>query len=144
MSSKACQLLNEYLLNDLVYIVEAYNPEMLLCDQLIDMINDNRISTYLNPGASRIGFKHFIVGPFMKMPGWKYITPLVCVLLFLGKTDDSSDLKAILNKLDQVDDIQILPNIENQVVCDTSSMLYQHLNHHNLIEKAVPSWYREN
>lgn len=139
MISKAGQILSQYLLNDLVYMVEAYNPEMLLCEQLIDMINDDRVLMDLHPGASRTGFKQFITGPIMKMPGWTYTTPSACILtITAAKSVDNKDLELILNKLYQVDDIQSIDLKSHRLACDAQSMLYQHLNHHGLIEKAVP------
>ena len=144
MTSKACQLLHQYLLNDLVKMVEAFIPEHILCEQLIDMVTDGRVIMDLQPGANRIGFKEFTTNP-IKLPGPTYSTPLDCILYTrAAKTKDSKDLGIIMNKLDQIDDIQVVQTLNHWgVACDTKSMIYQHLYHHGLIEKAVPQWYKE-
>jgi hypothetical protein len=151
MISKACQLLNPYLLKDLVKMVDAFLPEHLLCEQLIDMIMDGRVLMQLDPAAARTGFKRFVIGTLSKMPGFTYSTPPECILYIeaVQKKDDK-DLEIMLTKLDQIDDTQVV-NPDNYgywdnrlgFACDTTSMVYQHLNHHDLIEKAVPQWYRE-
>lgn len=124
MTSKACQLLKPYLLKDLINVVESFIPEHLLCEQLIDMITDGRVLMRFNLEATRTPNS----------------TPLSCVLNFYAaQTRYDNDLKYIFYRLGMIDNIHMKKwfGYLFTVVCDATSMLYQHL-HHPIENAAVP------
>jgi len=68
MASNSGKLLITYLLTDLITIIEEYNPEMALCEQLIAFINKKIINVYVMPNYTRVGVKHFeAISPGMKV-----------------------------------------------------------------------------
>lgn len=151
-------ILLEHLPQIICQTIKEYIPETFLCEQLVNMINDNKTQLNLHPGCYRKGYKHFGYGPISRslgpgIPGpWIYKKPDSCVLTFsYSDLQESKDqLNNIIDQLlilddildtDRDQDVQLPVVIRRAVACDTKSMLYNYLDSLGIIESNVPEWY---